>query len=291
MMGLLRHFVRAFRDMSTHAWAHMFTVMVVTMVSILAGVFLLLLHNVNQELMKSRGKVEFQMFWRVGLDASEVEADWRHIAAMPDLAGLLAYTPDQALDELAKSLESGASLTWLEGRNPLPASATAAFSLPPRDDGGVWAQGILVELRDLPGVDEVHYNPLQMDMAQSWMRIAHTVIWPLIGFMGVVVALVVGNTVKLSLIARRDEVEILYLVGATPGYIRAPLLISGMLMGLTGSGLALGLLKLGQMRLADVLNFPPVFLRIEFLPLQQAAILAGTALMVCMVSSWVAVRR
>jgi hypothetical protein len=113
-------------------------------------------------------------------------------------------------------------------------------------------------------VASVHVNPLQMDLSRSVVDVSRTLLWPAGVFLLLLVALVVGNTVKLSLLARADEVAILRLVGAKTWYIRLPLLAGGVAQGLAGAGMALGLLKVLQHSLADVLDVPPLWIRIVF---------------------------
>ncbi|MGE4553665.1 MAG: cell division protein FtsX [Desulfovibrionaceae bacterium] len=290
MGQLLRLLIQGVLDMRRHPLAHLFTLVTVTMVALLAGVFLMLLDNVNREMVRNRGQVEFQVFWKAGTAPKVVAEQWRRLRGMDGVKEVETYTPDEALRELGTSLAPGEAFDWLEGDNPLPASAAVSFRIPEGDASEIWAMGLLGELRALPGVDSVHYNPLQMDLAQSWMSLSRAVVWPIIGFLGLVVALVVGNTVKLSLINRRDEVEILALVGAKPWYIRTPLLSGGAALGLMGSGAALGLLKLLHVRIEHVLDFAPLFVRIDFLPPATCLGLVGVVTLVAVASSFVAVR-
>jgi cell division transport system permease protein len=116
------------------------------------------------------------------------------------------------------------------------------------------------------------------------------VIWPILGFLALVISLVVHNTIKLSLLTRTDEIEILSLVGASPSYIRWPLLTSGFIQGLTGAGAGLGLLAVAHSLAADALNFPPFLIQIPSLPADQMVMLAAGVTLVAMASSWVAVK-
>ena len=290
MLGqLVRLSFRGVRDMALHPWAQLLSLVAVAMVALLAGVFMMLLYNVDQELIRDRGQVQFQVYWKPEFDQQRLEAQWAELKTLSALKEMDVYTPRLALADLAATLGDAGDFGWLEGHNPLPPTASLSFAIPGANQEG-WAARMLKRLKSMDGVDRVHYNPMQMDLAKGWLAVSRSVVWPLIGFLGLVVALVVGNTIKLSLITRRDEVEILALVGARPWYVRWPLLTGGAVQGLLGAGLALGLLKLLQHQLGDVLNFPPIFLHIGFLPWQYAAGLAGGVVLVCIASSWVAVR-
>ncbi|QGY39391.1 FtsX-like permease family protein [Pseudodesulfovibrio cashew] len=291
MIGqLFRLTLRGIADFMLHPVAQLLTLVAVAMVTLLTGLILTGIFNVNLELAKSRGEVEFQVYWKTGLNGEAVRKDWGVVQAMPHLDEFKTYTPESALKELADTMGEGGDFSWLEENNPLPYSALASFKVPPEAQKQGWANALLTDLRSLPGVDQVDYTPFQGDLAQGWTTIAKAVIWPVLGFLGLVVSLVVHNTIKLSLMTRMDEVEILSLVGARPSYIRWPLLTGGFIQGLLGSLGGIGLLYAVHAFTADALNFPPFMLQIHFLPLSQLAMLAGGVTLVSMASSWVAVK-
>lgn len=282
--------LRGIADIGLHPVAQLLTLVAVAMVTLLTGFILMGLHNVNIELLKSRGEVEFQVYWKTGIPTEDVIKDWNAIKAMQHLHEFKTFTPENALTELATTLGETGNFSWLADNNPLPYSGLALFAVPPEDQTEGWAAALLTEMKSLPGVDKVHYTPFQADLAQGWRTISRVIIWPILGFLGLIVSLVVHNTIKLSLLTRMDEVEILSLVGARPSYIRWPLLTGGFLQGLMGSLAGIGLLKLVHSASVDVLNFPPFLIEIQFIPLEQLAILAGAVTLVSTLSSWVAVK-
>src|SRR5207253_9605873 len=134
------------------------------------------------------------------------------------------------LGDLAGSLDG---LT----QNPLPPSLeiTPRTSLPP---AGV--RVLAAQLGTLPGVAEVDYGREWLDKLEALGRglrvFGAGALFTVLG----AALLVVANTIRLAVYARRDEIEIMKLVGATDGYVRAPFLLEGALQGLIGAALALG---------------------------------------------------
>lgn len=283
---------RGVRDLAVHPWAQALTLAAVTLVAFLGGLFLLMLHNLDRELAAARGSAAFQVYWKQGADQAAVAKQWEELAALPGLADIQTFTPDQALGDLMTAMKGNldtGSLAALKGQNPLPPTALLVFD-GPQGNAGAWAKDMVAKLAARPGVERVNYNPLQMDLARSWSGFTRTVAWPLMAFLALVVGLSVGNTVRLSLLSRQNEVEILQLVGAGRWYIQLPLLTGGAVQGLLGSALALGMLKALQVGVADLLAAPPLMLTLRFLPAADALLLAATVTGVCVLASVVAMR-
>lgn len=281
---------RGIRDLGLHPWANIFTLIAVTMVSLLAGVFMITLHNINHELLKTRGEVQFQVFWKPSTSRDVYVSQWEKLANLDGLREIHTFTPQNALNQLSSALGNDGDFSYLDSSNPLPPTALLSFSVEPGANDKGWASSLLEKLKSLNGVEKVHYNPMQIDLARGWLNLTKTIVWPVIVFLGLVVALVVGNTMRLSLLTRKDEIEILYLVGAKQWFIRVPILTGGAVQGFLGGTLATGILYVAQQFLQNIFNFPPLFLKIGFLPIEQCAMLICIVTFVGILSSFVAVR-
>lgn len=291
MSVLPRLVARGVSDLARNPLAQCMTLAAVTLTAFLAGLFLLFVVNLNQELLSAKGNFAFQIYWDSSTNMGDVRKQWNTLESLDYFVSKKTYTPGEALDELAVSLDSlPDELRTLAGGSPLPPTAVAWFTAPQGKDPEAFAQGILRRIAAMPGVADVHYSALQLGLAKAWSGFSRTVLWPVILFLGLVAALIVGNTLRLSLASRNDEVEILHLVGAGIWYIRLPLLISGATMGLLSGALALGLLKAVQLPLADLFNTPPLNLTITYLPPNHALGLVAASTAICALSSLVAVR-
>ncbi len=307
MSGTGKLFLRGVLDMRRYPLAQLCTLVAVSMVTLLAAVGLMILANIEAEVMRGQGMARFQIYWKPGADQDRVEAQWADLKRTPGVAELSTFTPKAALAELlrglapmakAKSAEGGngtapviEDFSWLDGDNPLPATALISFEIPRGEEPEPWMGRMYARLHKLDDVERVTYNPTQLSLATGWIGLARRAALPALGFFALVVGLVVGNTLKLMMLARKDEVEILSLVGAKPWFIRAPLMANGLVQGFLGGLIALACLKVVQGWLKAALDVPPLFVKVEFLPAWQAAALVLATTLIAGLASYIAARK
>ena len=171
----------------------------------------------------------------------------------------------------------------------MPATALVYFA-PATTDIEAWIAETSSLLKAQPGVERVVTTPLHDELGRAWRQVSRYVMWPSVAFLTLVLGLVVGNTVRLSLVARSNEIEILQLVGAYNWYIRLPLVVSGAILGLAGSAMAIGLLEVVHSRIHGVLNFPPLLMEIRFPSTGMVLALILVPTIMAGVASWLAVR-
>lgn len=135
--------------------------------------------------------------------------------------------------DLATSIET------VEG-NPLPASYEVRLA--PSPEAQTHVEGLVEKLRESAGVADVRYDRTWLDRLLSAVNIVRGVGLALGAVLTIAAALTVANVVRLALYARRDEIEIMQLVGAPQAYIRGPFIVEGVLHGGIGATVALALL-------------------------------------------------
>lgn len=127
------------------------------------------------------------------------------------------------------------------GRNPFPASVEVRLAHGAQSSGEA-LDSLAATLAGTPGVADVRYDRRWLNRLNSAIRFAGGIGAIIIGMLAVAAALTVANVVRLAAYARRDEIEIMQLVGAPLPYIRGPFLAEGVLQGGAGALLALALL-------------------------------------------------
>jgi cell division transport system permease protein len=215
------------------------------------------------------------------------------------LAGVAAiervdYVPaDMAYRRLRESL--GARAALLDGVETgfLPASLEVKLAGGVR--GVAAASPVIDRLRRTAGVEEVEFLGDWVDRLAALLRALRAAAIGLGLLVGGACIYVIAGTIKLGMYARKDELEVLRLVGATDRFIRLPLVVEGALHGAVGAGVALGLLylvyRLGAPALERMLAGAVGGLELTFLapPLCGAAVAAGLLLGVA--GSWLAIGR
>ncbi len=282
------------QDLSFNPWAQIFTLAAVTLVAFLSGLFLMALTTLNYQLGTARGESAFQVYWHPGTDQTIVEAQWNKFNTLPGFTSIKTYSPKDALKELGKKLTKSTinpekDFAFLASSNPLPPTALVFFA-PQEKDIERWIAETTNYFNELPSVQKVVVTPLRDELGQAWRKVSRYVMWPSITFLTLVLGLVVGNTIRLSLFSRANEIEILKLVGAYNWYIRLPLIVGGAVIGFAGGLFALALLKFIHLQIYDALNFPPLLMEIQFLSWQLSLALVLVPMLMGMVASWLAVQ-
>ncbi len=179
----------------------------------------------------------------IGLDRARTLAD--ELRARTDVAAVEWRTPEQGLAELRDANGLGETLASLDG-NPLP----SLLVVTPRGDEAALA----VALAELPETDIVQHDAAWRARLDGWLRFGGRVAWVLAAMLGLGALLVVGNTVRLDIQQRTEEIGVLQLLGAADGFIRRPFLYLGMGYGLLAGALALALLTAADSALREPLR-------------------------------------
>ena len=280
---------KGIKDLTLNKWEQLLTFLGLSLVLFLGLLLLMGMFNLRQQVLGQKGEMSFQVYWESGSDLSGVKKQWQAIRKREGVLSITTYTPKQALESLGSSLGSG-DLGWLESDNPLPPTALVRVDLPAESPEEA-ARELMADIEEGAGVDRISADSERLREAGTWSRISKRIFYPSLGGLVFLMAVIIANTFKLTLYTKQEEVEVLWLIGAGRWFIQLPILIGALIQALAATGLALGLLKATQHSLNSLLNTPPLWLRLHFLPLQHIAGLSGILLLVALLSSWVAIHR
>ena len=251
--GSLGRRVRAWREQ--HAWslvsslgrffqrpfATLLTVGVMAVAMALPLALGLALSNLDRLSGSIEASREIGVFLRTDADAAAAERLATSLRQRRDVAGVTIRTPDEGLAEFRELSDLAGALALVDG-NPLP----YVLRVQPGDgDDAVLAR----ELAAMPAVELVQHDAVWRQRLGAWLAFGRQLAWVMGGLFALGVLLVVGNTVRLEIGARRDEIAVLQQLGATDGFVRRPFIYLGAWYGLAAGVLALALLGLASMLL------------------------------------------
>lgn len=257
-------------------WSTALTVGVMAVALALPLGLWLVLGNVERFAGDVQASRQLSIFVKPGTAQARVEALAGELRGRGDIGGVQHRTPAQGMEELRARSGLGDAIDALGGENPLP----HVLVVTPAGDEALLADS----LRQLPEADLVQHDAGWRQRLDGWLRFGGRVALVLGALLGLGALLVVGNTVRLDIQSRREELGVLQLLGASDGFIRRPFLYLGAWYGLAAGALALGLLALAGSALRAPLaelaaSYGSGFALAGFTPRQALAVLGGATLL------------
>lgn len=236
----LSHFVEeAGRSMWRSRAMTAFAIVIIGLSLATVGAFLLVLQNLGG-VIERLSSLDVPVYFRDGTSAQTIEAARAAVAAEPGVRAVRVVTADEALAEFRRLNPKLAEVADSLGENPLPAALEVTLDPEARTSAAL--AGFAHQVESLAGVDHVGRDFELAERFSAASRVFRLVAFSLGGVLLLSALFTVSNVVKLTAYARRQEVEILRLVGATTSYIRGTFVMEGLLQGLSGSCLGLLLL-------------------------------------------------
>jgi cell division transport system permease protein len=265
------------------------TLTMVLMLLLLAGFFIL--QNVLlASLSFVEQKVEVVAYVENTATQAQVDDLVARIDAMPETASVAFITRDQALERFhqAQEAQGREDLTRYLESNPLYASLNVKLTAP--TDYQVVAEALQADPIVRPhGVINIQALVERVTTVTGIVRTAGVV---MVAVVGLIVLFIIVNTIRLAVVARAEEIEIMRLVGASDAFIRWPFVFEGAFVGLLGALITLALLALAADPLSQAMVgfFNVLPLQLGTLGRDTAAIVLATGLGLGVLGSWVSVR-
>ncbi|MBI5310943.1 MAG: ABC transporter permease [Actinobacteria bacterium] len=244
--------IRTLRRNSAPSFAALMTVMITTIV---LGVFIPVTDATTGAANEIRGRLLVDVYLKDDATQAELTALRRKLEQNPDVKTVEYISKDEAKASLKGALKDAAETLGKE--NPLPAS----YRVTPRDPAEV---GKIVDALESiengkttyvsPAIDDVKNREDETDKILSITGGVKYAMWGLAILLVLTSTLLVGNTIRLSIYARRREVEVMRMVGATAWFIRWPFVIEGVFVGAAGGVIAILLLLIAKQTIVDPLS-------------------------------------
>ena len=246
-----QHFYGFFSSLGrlvTRPWATLLTVLVLACALALPLLFYLAFDNARDLSGGLREAREITAFLKPATDAKGAAAFAGELRRRADVADVLVRTPEQGLAEFRQLSGFGAALDVLK-TNPLP----SVLVVTPRGVANADNPALVTDLNADARVDLVQYDAAWRRKLETLLAFGERFVVVVSVLLAMATLLVIGNTVRMDIQTRAEEVSVMQLIGASNGFVRRPFLYSGLWYGLLGSVFALVIVVAVEWALAEPL--------------------------------------
>ena len=229
------------RNMVENRLVHLIGLGTMVIAFLMFDAFILIFVNLNSWTQEQGRSLTMSIYFKGEPERAVIENIKKELLQYP-VSITDFISKDDALKSLRKQLGEKAGLLDGLGENPLPASLEIVLS---RDvSGDSLPYELKTRLERIHGVDEVQYSQEWVERFQAIMGAVKIIGLVFGGLLFLAALFIITNTVKLTIYSRKDEIEILKLVGATNRFVKTPFLIEGSIQGFLGGSVALIILFL-----------------------------------------------
>ena len=286
---LVRHAgtsIASFGRLVRHPFSSLMIVLVIAVTLALPAAINLVVKNARSISGGWDNALDFAVFLKQGLAESEAEGLARLIQQRADVDSVEFISAAQALAEFKEQSGFGRALDQLPD-NPLPHTLVVRPSL-----GNTGPSMILLqeELENLPETEHVQVDTEWVQRFHAILDIVRQAVAIGAALLGIAIVVIIGNTIRLDIENRRNEIEVTKLIGATNAFVRRPFLWTGFWYGLFGGLMALALVYYGlfllQGPVARLAGLYQSNIAIASMSLAEAAAIVGIGVFLGLFGSW-----
>jgi cell division transport system permease protein len=300
-MGRIFFFIaEALRALRRSASPSLAAIVTVVMTTLLLGVFIPVIKASSTTTQNVQSQLALYVYMAPDATAKQAKAAQKKIDKIPHVASTDFVSKAQGLKQLKGEIGHdviGHGIHQLQGANPLP---LAVVVHPDNANNLSSIQRAIVPTAAngkskpiSPAIDEVNNGQKAANTIRTVTNAVKIILSVIAVLLLIISLLLIANTIRLSIYARRREVEVMRLVGATNWFIRWPFVIEGLIVGMTGAAIAVGMLWVGKVTIIDPLakNFALIdnFSTVGFVPL--IIVLLAASIVVSALGSGITLRR
>ena len=204
------------------------------------GGFLYVSANFSALVARWSQEIQLNVYLDDDIQEADLEALRGELGSDPAVERVEHVSKQEALERFRAYFTDLRDLPEVLGSNPLPSSLEVRLAEGKREPEDI--ARLAAAIQDLPGVEEVQYDTAWVDRLHAMVRLASVAGYVVGGILLLAATFTTSSVIRLALYSRRDEVDILHLVGATRSFIQGPFLVEGLLQGLLGGLLAVAVL-------------------------------------------------
>lgn len=227
--GFMYFFRQGFKNITSHKMMSLASVCIMAASLMLLGLFMTVGLNISSFMNDLGDSCELNVYIKADADGrsiSELEEDFKNISGVSDVR---FYSREDRLSKVSEEVYGEDGYVFSDDINPLRDSYILTVSDLSQSDR------ICGEASEVDGVEEVVRNSDVISGVETMTRAVRSVgVWIMLIF-ALLAVFIISNTIKLGMVSRGDEIKIMKIVGATDGFIRAPFVIQGALLGILGA--------------------------------------------------------
>jgi cell division transport system permease protein len=237
---MIIYYKRAIKDIFDHRFLNAVTIVTIAIAILIASSFALFFVNANAIVNSWKKGIRIMVYLKPNSSEIKLVDIKSKIESMKGVKNVRFISKKEALERLKNQMKRQSSLLDGLQENPLP----DAFEVQLTDDfqNQNKVETLAAGLESLSQVDEVEYGQVWLGRFTNILNLFRLTGYTMGALFFVATVLIVANTIRLVIYSRREEVEIMRLVGATDGFIRAPFYIEGLIQGALGGIIGLGAL-------------------------------------------------
>ncbi|MDP9751408.1 permease-like cell division protein FtsX [Thermoanaerobacter pentosaceus] len=229
---------------------------------LILGLVVVIILNVNSLTYQVESQLELKAFLKDNISKEQVTQIGNDIKSIEGVTSVVFESKEEALRKFKQQLGDKSYLAeGLENDNPLPQS----YIIKVKDANLM--KDISNKIKQINGVEKVSYGQDVVDKLLGIIKIIRIVGLSIILILFIISIVIISNTIKLGVFARRREINIMKYIGATDWFIRWPFLIEGVILGLIGALLSVIILVLAYGYVLDVMNNKLIMF--QLLPLEK----------------------
>jgi cell division transport system permease protein len=228
---------RALRNMKGNLFPNLTTIAIIGISMLIFSSFSLIAFNLTSFLKIWEDKIEVIAYLKKGIPLSEVEKLLKNTRQLEGIETVKYVSPFDAMAFMESKL--GGQKNLLDGIQPgvLPSSFEIRLKKDFRNSTSI--KEVVSQLNQFPQIEEVQYGQEWVENVSAIVHIFRLTQWVLGGLLLVGIIFITSNTLQLTISSRKEEIELMHILGASPAFIRVPFYIEGLIQGLLGTGLAM----------------------------------------------------
>lgn len=228
---------RTFQNMRGNLFLNLITIGIIAISMLIFSTFTLLAYNLTNFLKSWEDKIEVIAYMKRGTPASEVEPLLEKTRLVEGVDVVRYISPYDAMAFMEGKL--GGQKNLLEGIQPALLPPSFEIQLKKEYRNSTKIKEVVTHLKKIPQFEEIQYGQEWVETFSVLVHILRLTQWILGGLLLIAIIFITSNTLQLTISSRREEIEVMNWMGASPAFIRVPFYMEGLIQGLLGSGLAI----------------------------------------------------